>query len=114
VVTHRDARVSILLNRGGGRLTPAAGSPFNVAARPFSLALADLNRDDRVDLVGATVDSVTAVLGAGSAFPRAGQLSFPAGPGAYDVAVGDLNGDGSLDVVASSFESNAVTVLLGR
>jgi hypothetical protein len=61
VLSHRRALVTILLNGGGGRFAPAAGSPFKVSARPFSVALADLNQDDRIDLVGATVDSVTAL-----------------------------------------------------
>jgi hypothetical protein len=60
------------------------------------------------------VDSVTALLSDGRGFPRSRQSSFRAGPGAYHVAVGDVNGDERPDVVASSFESDAVTVLLGR
>lgn len=114
VLSHRHAIVSVLLNRGGGRFAHTAGSPFDLPARPFSVAMADFNQDDRLDLVGATVDSVTVLLGTGLAFPRARQSSFPAGPGAYGLAIGDLNGDRRPDVVASSFESNAVTVLLGR
>jgi hypothetical protein len=114
VLTHRRAIVSVLLNRGGGRLAHTVGSPFHLSARPFSLAMADVNRDDRIDLVGATVDSVTVLLGTGLAFPLARQSSFPAGPGAYNLAIGDVNGDRRPDIVASSFESNAVTVLLGR
>jgi hypothetical protein len=101
--------VSVLLNGGRGRFAPAAGSPFELSARPFSLASADLDRDGRVDLVAATVNSVTVLLGDGHAFPRARQSTFRARPGAYDIAVGDVNGDGRPDVVASSFESDAVT-----
>jgi hypothetical protein len=114
VLSHRGALVSVLLNRGRGRFAHAAGSPFELSARPFSVALADLNRDGEVDLVCATTDSVTVLLGEGHAFPRARQSSFRAGPGAFNLSVGDLNGDGRPDVVASSFESRAVTVLLGR
>jgi hypothetical protein len=114
VLSHRRALVSVLLNRGGGRFVHTAGSPFALPARPFSVAMADFNRDDRIDLVGATVDSVTVLLGTGLAFPRARQSSFSGGPGAYNLAIGDVNGDRRPDVVASSFESNAVTVLLGR
>jgi hypothetical protein len=114
VLSHRGAHVSVLLNVGRGRLAPAAGSPFELSARPFSIAPGDLDRDGRIDLVAATVNSVTVLLGDGHAFPRARQSTFRAGPGGYDIAVGDVNGDGRQDVVASSFESNAVTVLLGR
>jgi hypothetical protein len=114
VISHRDELVSILVNRGRARFAAAARSPLALAARPYAVALADLNRDKHVDLVGATVDNVTVLLGDGHGFPRARQSSFRAGPGAYDLALGDLNGDERLDVVASSFESDAVTVLLGR
>jgi VCBS repeat protein len=114
ILSHRSARVSLLLNRGRGRFAPAARSPFALSARPFSVALSDLNRDNHVDLVGAAESTVTVLLADGLAFPRARQSSVPAGPGAYNIAVGDLNADKRPDVVASSFESNAVTVLLGR
>jgi hypothetical protein len=34
--------------------------------------------------------------------------------GAYNLAVGDVDGDGRLDVVAPNFESDGVVLLLGR
>jgi hypothetical protein len=114
VLSHRDARVSILLNRGRGRFSPAAGSPFAMPARPFLVVPADLDGDDHVDLVSATAESVTVLLADGQACPRARQHAFRAGPGAYNLAVGDVNADKRPDVVASSFESDAVTVLVGR
>jgi len=40
--------------------------------------------------------------------------SFAAGPGAYNLAVADINGDGKLDLAMSSFEGDAVTILLRR
>ena len=88
-------------------------SPITVDA-PFGVVVVDINRDRRSDLVVATVDSVTVLLGDGRGFSPAPGSPFPAGPGAYTVTVGDLNEDGKLDVVAPSFEGTAVTVLLGR
>lgn len=47
--------------------------------------------------------------------PRRGRARrFVAGPGAYNLTVADVNEDGKLDVAASSFEGDAVTLLLGR
>ena len=76
--------------------------------------MADVDRDKRNDVVAATVDSVTVLLGGGNGFIPAPGSPFRAGPGAYNLAIGDVNGDGKLDIVASSFEGDAVTVLLGR
>jgi hypothetical protein len=41
-------------------------------------------------------------------------LSFPAGQGPSDEAVADLNGDGKLDIVVSSAQTDTVSVLLGN
>jgi hypothetical protein len=67
-----------------------------------------------MDLVAATVDSVTVLLGDGRGYAPAPGSPFSAGPGAYNLGVGDVNHDGKLDVAASSFEGDAVTLLLGR
>jgi hypothetical protein len=76
--------------------------------------VADVNSDSKKDLIAATVNSVTVLLGEGRKFAPAAGSPFSAGPGAYYVTVGDLNEDGRPDLAASSFEGNAVTVLLGR
>lgn len=94
--------------------TPAPASPYNIGAEAFAVVVTDVNRDRRDDLVAATVNSVTVLLGDSREFVPAPGSPFRAGPGAYNVTVGDLNEDGNLDVAASSFEGNAVTVLLGR
>ncbi len=77
------------------------------------MEIADVNGDRQSDLIAATVDSVTVLLGDGRSFVPIPQF-FRAGPGAYRVAIGDLNNDGVPDVAASSFEGNAVTILLGQ
>jgi hypothetical protein len=40
--------------------------------------------------------------------------SFAAGPGAYHLAIGDLDDDGKPDLALSSFEGDAVSVLRRR
>jgi len=114
VLSHSSNHLSVLLNRGNGMFTHAPASPYNIGAEAFAVVVADVNQDKKNDLVAATVNSVTVLLGDSRRFVPAPGSPFGAGPGAYNVTVGDLNEDGKLDVAASSFEGNAVTVLLGR
>src|SRR2546426_862864 len=88
--------------------------PVAVGGEAFAVAVADANRDKRADLFVATGKSVTVLLGNGRTFAPAPGSPFRAGPGAYNVAVGDINEDGKPDLVASSFEGDSVTVLMGR
>jgi hypothetical protein len=112
VLSHGSNQLSVLLNQGGGKFTP--GSRYDLGTAAWAVAVADVNRDKSNDLVVATVDSVTVLLNGKSGFAPARGSPFRAGPGAYYLALGDVNKDGKLDIAASSFEGNAVTVLLGR
>jgi hypothetical protein len=121
VVFNSRTELGVWLNQGDGRFTPAAGSPWPLGAEAFAVVVADLNRDHHADLVAATVDHtkpfrsrVVLLLGDGKSFTPAPGSPFPVGPGAYNLAVGDVNEDAKLDVAASSFEGDGVTILLGR
>ncbi len=112
VISHFIEQLSVLLNDGQGKFTPAA--PYNLRMRGYAVVTADVNRDKRSDLVVASADDVTVLLSDKNSFTPAPGSPFAAGPGAYHLTVGDINKDGKLDIAASSFEGNAVTVLLGR
>ncbi len=47
---HRDT-VTILLGDGRGGFLEAPGSPFPTAPAPWEVAIADVNRDGKLDLV---------------------------------------------------------------
>lgn len=121
VVSHTDSGwMSILLNDGRGVLAHAPHSPVDLGREAWGVLVSDVNRDRRPDIVAATVnsrvrpyESRVAVL-LGDSFTAAHGSPFPAGHGAYQAAVGDINEDGKLDVVTSSFESDSIGVLLGR
>jgi hypothetical protein len=58
---------------------------------------------------------VVVLLGDGhGGFASAAGSPFPAGAGAYNLAIGDVNEDGKPDIAASSFGTGGVTLLLGR
>lgn len=123
VLSHAQTGIlSILLNDRKGTFT-LQQTPINVGWPAAEVATVDVNRDGKPDLVAATVDSraapyaskVVVLLGDGrGAFSPAPGSPFSVGPGAYCLAVGDVNEDGKPDIATSSFESNAITLLLGR
>ena len=100
-------------NSGAGN---DGGTRISVGTAPSSLALADFNRDGRLDLAVANSGSndVTILLGdgAGGFRPAAGS-PFAAGNSPNDIAVGDVNGDGNLDLAFANHDTNYVTVLDG-
>ena len=101
--------------------TPASGSPFVAGSTPISVALGDVNADGKLDLVvgftsNSIYDSLAVMLGNGAgSFSHASGSPFPADGDPY-VALGDVNGDGKLDIVAATHHSTwaySVTVHLG-
>jgi VCBS repeat protein len=115
--------VTVLLGDGKGGFREPAGSPFRAGEAPFSLALADVDRDGHLDLVVSNFsgragdtshDAVNVLLGDGTGgfHPMKGS-PFAAGANPIRVAVGDVNGDGWPDVVTANMKSGDVTALLG-
>jgi hypothetical protein len=121
VVNHVDSgRLSILLNSGRGSFVPAAESPHDLGFQTYGVAITDVNRDGRPDIVATTVNSRVrpynskVVVLLGSSHAAAPGSPFDVGPGAFQLAVGDVNEDRKLDVVTSSFEGGSIAVLMGR
>lgn len=118
VVTNYSANLlTILFNSGGGRFT---GTPLQLAAGsgPDVVGLADFNGDGKLDIAVSNDQSgsVSEWLGNGDGTfqPR---VDYATSGGANWLVAGDVNKDGSIDLVTASFDGNvteAVSVLLGR
>ena len=104
-----------MLSNGKGQFTEVDGSPFKLGRSLFQLALADVNRDSKTDVIAATGAGVLVLVGDGrGSFTQAQGSPYLTGKGAWHLAIGDLNTDGKIDVVTTNVDGNSVSVLLGR
>jgi trimeric autotransporter adhesin len=126
VANYSGFTVTILLGHGDGTFTQAANSPIAVTFDPQSIVVSDFNGDGKADLAmeNSFYDGVvTILLGNGDGtFTQAANSPITVG-GSFEtagaVAVGDFNGDGIPDLVATNSNNVAsdpgvMTVLLGK
>jgi gliding motility-associated-like protein len=94
---------------------PVVGMP----STPQELAKGDFNNDGRIDFVSVNFNAlanqqVTILLNSGSGtFAGANKRNFASATNPTDVAVGDFNEDGNLDVVTCSQSNDNFSLLLG-
>ncbi|MFM8394997.1 MAG: FG-GAP-like repeat-containing protein [Acidobacteriota bacterium] len=108
--------VSVLL--ANGNFSFASLRFYATGGSPFAIRSGDLNADGNPDVVVANRNSnnVAALLGDGDGtFANTTHLnSFATGQSPYDVAIGDFNRDGRIDLVTSNFVDNTISVLLAE
>ena len=104
--------VSVLLGDGDGTFQPRT---VTTGGEPVSVAVGDFNGDGRPDLAVANERSsdVSVLLGNGDGtFQPARAFGVGILTGPSSMAVGDFNGDGTLDLAVTS--SSGISVLLGQ
>lgn len=113
--------ITMLIGQGNGQFRPLPASPHGLPESPSEMALGDIDSDGNLDLALATHDSYDIVLLRGNGrggFTQAPDSPFTmkagAHPHTHGLALGDLNGDGKLDLVtANSNPDNDIAVALG-
>jgi hypothetical protein len=99
---------------------PAPGEPQQLVLRvgkgPGPVAIADVNHDGRADILVANEDdrTLSVLIGDGHGhFHAAAGPPIQTGEAPNDIATGDFNGDGNLDMVIANTGTPYLTVLLG-
>jgi len=107
--------IAILLGDGAGGLRAAPGSPFHTGrARPYAIALLDLDRDGALDVVAThdDTDAISLLLNDGHGALRAAPSSpTSAGMRLWRPAAADVDGDGAVDLIGAG--SGSLVVLRG-
>jgi len=111
-----DTLTIFLQEDDGGFAAPLSLANSSATDRPHSVALGDLNGDGRLDLVSSNTFSYPYTVflqDEGGGFSEPYSLGDSSGPDRLNsVALGDVDGDGWLDLVSASALSNTLTIFL--
>lgn len=88
---------------------------LTTGASPSSVAIGDVNGDNKLDLVASNSGASTVSVFLGNGNGTFGtKTDYTAASGGIGIRLADINGDGNLDVVEAVKAANAVSILLGN
>jgi hypothetical protein len=92
--------LGVLLGNGDGTFQPVI--TYNLGVFIQRIAVADVNRDGKRDLLATTDSSLMVLLGNGDGTFQAPVFYGTGGAGAVGIAIADVNGDGRPDVMVTN------------
>ncbi len=133
VANANDGSVVFLKGLGNSDYFAPAGPPIAVGATPRGIAMGDLDEDGKTDLAVANEGEADTLPGSVSVLRGQGDGSFtlilqpnpeepeeepgepglPAELGTRAVAIGDIDGDEHLDILALNSRANSISIFLG-
>jgi hypothetical protein len=115
VVLGTRGRTHVAVRLGGGDGSFGAARNYRVQAFNPSLVVADVNHDQIVDVVAGS-EGLSVMLGNGNGTFRRGWRSpdYESDFEVAEVAAGDFNADGNLDLLAAGDQGEDSSLLLGR
>ena len=119
VANNSSSTVSLFRNTGSsGTISFATKVNFTTGTNPQSVSIGDIDGDGKYDLVIANYSSNTVSvlrnIDSIGTISFASKIDFTTGTKPRSVAIGDMNGDGKLDLVISNYDvgfGNTVSVL---
>jgi len=110
-------KTSVFFGNGNGTFQARTSYSVGFGRDPFSVTLGELDGDGKLDIVVAGDSAKASVfLNNGNGTFKA-KTDYTVGAGSnfiYSVVLGDLNGDGKLDIVATDASADKTSVLLGN
>ncbi len=99
--------VTLMLGSGDGRFHPGWRFTLSVGGYVQSVAVADVNGDNQLDIISGSSD-VAIMLGNSGVFQIV--QNFPI----ETLVVADMNNDNQLDIISTNYGSNDVAVMVGN
>jgi hypothetical protein len=108
--------IAVLEGEGNGKFKAPVYYPTGVTVQSYNVTLADLRGLKKLDLVTSNADgSLSVLLNNGKGvYGTATVLAAASGNGSGQIAVGDFNKDGKLDLAIANWNGLSVDVLLGN
>ncbi|WP_417265551.1 FG-GAP-like repeat-containing protein [Brumimicrobium sp.] len=109
VTNYTDGTASVFINTGG---VFGAPTTLNVGSAPLKIRKGDFNNDSNLDLFVVNEGNEVTVLPGNGSGAFLTPIVKPTGSGSlpYDIAVGDIDGDGNDDFVVSLSGTNKVSI----
>lgn len=115
VANYEADSIGLLLNQGNNKFNAQVRYSMPTGSSPRSISAADVNNDGRPDLVVANSgsDEIAVFLNNGNGiFANRVSYALSVGAAPYSVALGDVNGDGKVDIVVANSGAHNAAVLL--
>jgi hypothetical protein len=116
IVNNKSNSISVLRNTGSnGTVSFAAKVDFTTGTQPWKISTGDLDGDGKLDIAVANLNSASVSLflntSSSGTISFATKVDFTTGLSPTNISIGDLDGDGKLDLAVTNNYSNSVSVL---